>query len=80
MTAITSLKSYPKDSVGDSLVTNVPITTQNKTVGEVTRYLEEESINLDTVSYIYVLREDHELIGVVSIKETRAKSFNNYSQ
>lgn len=69
MTAITTLKRYPKESVGNHIVTNVPTVTPSTKIKHVRAYLEQESATLETVNYIYVLSEAKKLIGVVSIKE-----------
>jgi magnesium transporter len=67
--AINRLKKYPPESAGRLIVTNVPTTNEDASVGEIEEMLIEKTVDFNTINYIYVLDEEKKLKGVVSIKE-----------
>ena len=63
------MSTYPSETAGALLNQAVPLATLTETVAEVRQRLQERANDWDTVSYIYVLSDQSQLRGVVSIKE-----------
>jgi magnesium transporter len=61
--------SYPPESAGRLMVSNVPTVHPDTTVDDIEHLLREKSPTFATVNYIYILGEQKQLTGVVSIKE-----------
>ena len=55
------------------MTTQIPLTSKEKTIGEVQDLLFKKMKKLETINYIYVIDENRKLIGVFSVKEVFRK-------
>lgn len=61
--------SWPKDSAGHRMTTEVPLATPNQTVSELRAMILKDITKLKTINYVYVLDEAKKLLGVLSLKD-----------
>lgn len=62
-------KSYPSDSAGRIMTSKVPVVDEEASISDAEKILLKESLDFDTINYIYVTNKSKKLKGVVSIKE-----------
>ncbi len=60
---------YPPETAGRRMIEQVPLAFPEETILDVKKRLFKEIEKLETINYVYVIREDKKLIGVFSIKE-----------
>ncbi len=65
-------KKYPPESVGSVMTDKVPLISLEQTVKEVKEILKNN--NFSTINYLYIINQDYQLIGVLSIKELFSKN------
>lgn len=61
--------TYPAETTGRLMASNVPVVPSTATVGDVKRLLFKKTKAFETINYIYVVDAAHKLKGVLSIKE-----------
>ncbi len=61
--------TWPADSAGHHMMSNVPFARPDQTLGEVQKELHASMTAHETINYIYVLDEEKKLVGVLSIKD-----------
>ncbi len=66
---IQRLRSYPEETAGALMTTEVAMLTENLTVREALEELSRQSQELETIYYLYVVDEDNLLRGTVSARQ-----------
>ena len=66
---VSDLMGYPEDSAGGLMSSDYFSMDESRTVEETIRSIQAEQDNNTILFYIYVVREDEQLIGVLSLKQ-----------
>ena len=66
---INKLLQYPENSAGSIMTTEYVVLSENATVREAFDEIRATGVNKETIYTCYVIRRDHLLIGVVSVKK-----------
>lgn len=66
---IQNLLDYADDTAGGLMTTEYVAINKNQRVGEVIRRLKEEAPDAETVYYLYVVDDEHRLVGVCSLRD-----------
>ncbi len=67
--AINDLLRYPENTAGSIMTKEYIELPQNLTCGEAIEKIRAYAEDVDFVYYIYIINENHQLVGVVSLKE-----------
>lgn len=68
-TQLKNILNYPEDTAGGIMTTEYVSILANKTVDQVIKKLKKEAPDAETVYYMYVVDEDHRLVGVCSLRD-----------
>lgn len=60
---------FPKDSAGRLMTTAVPVVGKGVSVTEVENLLRAKAATFETINYVYIVTDTHELVGVISVQE-----------
>ncbi len=60
---------YPKDTAGRHMTTAVPVVSVDTTAGQAEQFVRDNASDLASINYIYLVKENRVLAGVLSIKE-----------
>ena len=66
---IQTLLDFEEDTAGGLMTTEYVAINKNQRVGEVIRRLKEEAPDAETVYYLYVVDDEHRLVGVCSLRD-----------
>lgn len=61
--------TLPRGAVGKDITSEVPTVLPSSTIGEIQSRLTEFAKDNNSIDYIYVINDEHHLIGVISVKE-----------
>lgn len=62
-------KTHFSETANQLMTGNVPVIKKNLTIAELETYLQKETVNFESINYIYIVNGDGLLEGVLSIKE-----------
>lgn len=68
-TELKNILNYPEDTAGGIMTTEYVSILANKTVEQVIKKLKKEAPDAETVYYMYVVDDDHRLVGVCSLRD-----------
>jgi len=74
------MNNYPKESAGKKATLNVPTCHSKDSIKEVRTKIIENSNNIETFNYVYVLNDEKKLKGVFSIKKLFSKKDNLFAE
>lgn len=63
------LLKYPSDTAGGLMTTEVPYLKETLTVKEALTYMRSKAKEFETIYYIYLVKDDKKLSGVVSLRD-----------
>lgn len=61
--------AWPLESIGHKITTNVPVAHIGSTIAHARQLVEQGASGYETIHYVYVVDQEHKLIGVLSMKE-----------
>ena len=61
--------SYPPETAGRLMITNVPITLSDFTIGDARKNFLQNLSDLKSINYLYVVNKTHQLVGVLSLRD-----------
>ena len=70
------LLDYKLDSAGGIMATEFVSIIENKSVGETLKYIHENSINAESIYYLYVVDKKNVLKGVISLRDIVCTDFD----
>lgn len=73
---VKQLMSYSEESAGGIMDTDFIFIYENKTVQHTLNYIKTECQDIQTTSYLYVVKEDMELKGVLSLRDLVFSGFD----
>jgi magnesium transporter len=74
--AILHLLKFAKTPIGEKLTTEYMTITPDSTVREVLERIKKESMQFESLNYLYILNNEEKLIGVFSVKELLTQSLD----